>query len=76
MEGIFRKNGNIRRLKELCEKIDADPAHIDLNDDNVIQIAALLKKFLRDLPEPLLTFELFDLFLCVCSIIFLISRVG
>ena len=66
-EGIFRKNGNIRRLKEQCEEIDSDPRHINLAKDNAIQIAALLKKFLRDLPEPLLTNNLYDLFMCVIS---------
>ncbi|KAJ3315969.1 hypothetical protein HDV04_000177 [Boothiomyces sp. JEL0838] len=64
-EGIFRKNGNLRRLKELCEQIDKDPQHIDLRQENVIQIAALMKKFLRDLPDPLLTYRLFDLFITV-----------
>ncbi|KAJ3276774.1 hypothetical protein HDV01_002828 [Terramyces sp. JEL0728] len=67
-EGIFRKNGNLRRLKELCEQIDKDPQHIDLRQENVIQIAALMKKFLRDLPDPLLTFRLFDLFITVFKI--------
>ncbi|KAI8929848.1 hypothetical protein BC831DRAFT_442329 [Entophlyctis helioformis] len=61
-EGIFRKNGNIRRLKEVCERIDNDPKDIDLSNDNPIQIAALMKKFLREMPDPLLTFKLKDLF--------------
>lgn len=71
IEGIFRKNGNIRRLKEQCGLIDSDPGHVDLQSDNAIQIAALLKKFLRDLPEPLLTNNLYDLFMCVPSTHFL-----
>ncbi|KAJ3125379.1 hypothetical protein HK098_000326 [Nowakowskiella sp. JEL0407] len=62
-EGIFRKSGNIRRLKMLTESLDRDPLAIDLKDDNPIQIAALLKKFLRDLPEPLLTYKLHKLFI-------------
>eukprot|EP00842_Homolaphlyctis_polyrhiza_P006794 jgi/Hompol1/7115/HPOL_005192-RA len=62
-EGIFRKNGNIRRLKEVCERINKDPRDVDLSDDNPIQIAALMKKFLRDMPDPLLTFKLKDLFM-------------
>jgi hypothetical protein len=66
-EGIFRKNGNIRRLKEQCEEIDRDPKNINFHQDNEIQVAALLKKFLRDLPEPLMTETLYDLFLCVPS---------
>jgi len=58
VEGIFRRNGNIRRLKDLTEAIDHDPSSVDLTQDNPVQLAALLKKFLRELPEPLLTFKL------------------
>ncbi|KAG0210955.1 hypothetical protein BGX28_008663 [Mortierella sp. GBA30] len=62
VEGVFRKNGNIRRLKDLSEAIDKDPSSVNLSDDNPVQVAALLKKFLRDLPDPLLTFKLHRLF--------------
>lgn len=63
VEGIFRKNGNIRRLKELTEAIDRDPLSVDLTQDNPVQLAALLKKFLRELPDPLMTFKLHKLFI-------------
>ena len=69
VEGIFRKNGNIRRLKELTDAIDRDPSSVDLTQDNAVQLAALLKKFLRELPEPLLSFKLHRLLVasqCVC----------
>jgi hypothetical protein len=66
-EGIFRKNGNIRLMKESIEKINQDPIHVDLHDDNAVQIAALMRKFLRDMPEPLLVPSLQELFLCVAS---------
>ncbi|PWN21438.1 RhoGAP-domain-containing protein, partial [Microstroma glucosiphilum] len=62
VEGIFRKNGNIRRLKELSEALDRDSSSVNLADDNPVQLAALLKKFLRELPDPLLTFKLHRLF--------------
>ena len=70
VEGIFRKNGNIRRLKELTDAIDRDPSSVDLTQDNAVQLAALLKKFLRELPEPLLSFKLHRLLVasqCICS---------
>ncbi|KAJ3282610.1 hypothetical protein HK104_010815 [Borealophlyctis nickersoniae] len=63
VEGIFRKNGNIRRLKTISDDLDRDPRTINLAGDNPIQIAALLKKWLRDMPEPLLTFKLHRLFI-------------
>jgi hypothetical protein len=62
IEGIFRKNGNIRRLKDLTDSIDRDASSVDITQDNPVQLAALLKKFLRDLPDPLLTFKLHRLF--------------
>lgn len=63
VEGIFRKNGNIRRLKELTEALDRDSAAVNLADDNPVQLAALLKKFLRELPDPLLPFKVFNFFI-------------
>jgi hypothetical protein len=62
VEGIFRKNGNIRQLKELSDEIDRNPSRVNLTTENPIQVAALLKKFLRDLPDPLLTSKLHKLF--------------
>ncbi|KAI0954059.1 hypothetical protein AcW1_006672 [Taiwanofungus camphoratus] len=68
IEGIFRRNGNIRRLKELTEAIDRDPSSVDLTQDNPVQLAALLKKFFRDLPDPLMTFKLHRLFIASQSL--------
>lgn len=62
IEGVFRKNGNIRRLKELSDALDRDVPNICLVDESPVQLAALLKKFLRELPDPLLTFKLHHLF--------------
>lgn len=62
VEGVFRKNGNIRRLKELTDLIDNRYEQVDLTKDSPVQIAALLKKFLREMPDPLLTFKLHRLF--------------
>lgn len=61
VEGVFRKNGNIKRLKDMAEQIDANQIP-DLSRENPVQIAALLKKFLREMPDPLLTFRLHKLF--------------
>ena len=58
IEGVFRKNGNIRRLKELAEALDKQSNPPSLDEENPVQFAALLKKFLRELPDPLLTSKL------------------
>jgi hypothetical protein len=64
VEGVFRKNGNIRRLKELAETIDGKGSEsVDLTKEHPVQVAALLKKFLRELPDPMLTFKLHRLFI-------------
>ncbi|KAH9446491.1 hypothetical protein Pst134EA_030408 [Puccinia striiformis f. sp. tritici] len=63
VEGLFRKNGNIRCLKELTDAIDRDDSDVNLSDDNAVQLAALFKKFLRDLSDPLLTFKSYHLFI-------------
>ncbi|ODV89070.1 hypothetical protein CANCADRAFT_58101 [Tortispora caseinolytica NRRL Y-17796] len=70
VEGVFRKNGNIRRLRELAETIDSSPDQLDhcLGNENAVQLAALLKKFLRELPDPLLTRHLYDLWLTLSKI--------
>ncbi|ROT37285.1 rho-type GTPase-activating protein [Sodiomyces alkalinus F11] len=69
VEGVFRKNGNIKKATELIERIDRDGCEsANLTEQNVIQIAALLKRYLRDLPDPLLTHRLFRLWLAVAKI--------
>ncbi|KAJ6518673.1 RhoGAP-domain-containing protein [Mycena sanguinolenta] len=67
VEGIFRKNGNIARLKTTTADIDRDASSVDLTTENPVQLAALLKKFLRELPDPLMTFKLHRLFLATQS---------
>ena len=71
IEGVFRKNGNIRRLKELAEALDKQSNPPSLDDENPVQLAALLKKFLRELPDPLLTSKLQRLWIASQSILYL-----
>ena len=67
VEGVFRKNGNIKKLSDLCEKIDRDE-DVDLSSNNVVQVAALLKRYLRELPDPLMTFKLYRLWLATAKL--------
>lgn len=62
VEGIFRKNGNIRRLQQISDALDKDSTTVNLSEENPVQLAALLKRFLREMPDPLLTFRLHKLF--------------
>ena len=64
VEGVFRKNGNIKRLNDTVATIDKEGCdNVDLTKENVVQVAALLKRYLRALPDPLLTFKLHRLFI-------------
>jgi hypothetical protein len=64
VEGVFRKNGNIKRLNEAVAAIDKDGCDaVDLSKENVVQVAAILKRYLRELPDPLLTFKLHRLYI-------------
>lgn len=64
VEGIFRLNGNIKKLKQLTNDINNNPLQSpDFTNQTAVQLAALMKKWLRDLPDPLLTFKLYNLWI-------------
>jgi hypothetical protein len=64
VEGVFRKNGNIKRLNDAKDEIDSKGSvEMDLTKENPVQVAALLKKFLREMPDPLLTHKLHKLWI-------------
>ncbi|XP_072554588.1 unconventional myosin-IXAa-like isoform X5 [Paramormyrops kingsleyae] len=62
-EGIYRKSGSANKIKELKQGLDADVNSTNLDDYNIHVIASVFKQWLRDLPNPLLTFELYEEFL-------------
>ncbi|XP_036068139.1 unconventional myosin-IXAa isoform X3 [Oryzias melastigma] len=62
-EGIYRKSGSTNKIKELRLGLDTDVSSVNLDDYNIHVIASVLKQWLRDLPSPLMTFELYEEFL-------------
>lgn len=68
MEGLYRKSGIIRKITELRHRLDSGEANIDLDQYSVHVLASILKLFLREMPEPLMTFELYDDFLWATTI--------
>ncbi|XP_056595121.1 unconventional myosin-IXAb isoform X3 [Triplophysa dalaica] len=62
-EGIYRKSGSTNKIKELKQGLDTDVNGVNLDDYNIHVIASVLKQWLRDLPNPLMTFELYEEFL-------------
>ncbi|XP_075223059.1 uncharacterized protein LOC142325326 isoform X2 [Lycorma delicatula] len=57
-QGIFRKSANARLVRELREKLDSGD-EVSWEHVPVLVTAALLKDFLRSLPDPLLTSALY-----------------
>lgn len=61
-EGIFRKAGSTARQKEIRAVLDQGQK-VQFSQHHVIDVANILKFFLRELPEPVLPFAYHDLFL-------------
>lgn len=58
-EGIFRIGGSVGRIQEFIEAANSGE-EIDYRTVDIHDASGLLKKYLRDMPSPLLTFELHD----------------
>ncbi|KAH9041098.1 hypothetical protein EDB85DRAFT_1886718 [Lactarius pseudohatsudake] len=64
----FRKTGSIRRRKELVAALDRDLSSVDFSRERPQEIASLLKQFLCEIPDPLLTFKLQGLFIAAAGL--------
>ena len=62
-QGIFRKSANVRIVRELRDQIESTGDPACLEEAPIIAVSALLKDFLRSLPDPLLTSHLFPLWM-------------
>ncbi|XP_036071346.1 rho GTPase-activating protein 6 isoform X2 [Oryzias melastigma] len=61
--GIFRVGSSKKRVRQLREEFDRG-IDVQLDEEHSIHdVAALLKEFLRDMPDPLLTKELYTPFI-------------
>ena len=58
-EGIFRRSGKYSVIAGLKQKVN-NGEEVEFKDIDTHVVAGLLKSFLRDLEEPLLTYELYD----------------
>ncbi|KAJ3284812.1 hypothetical protein HK104_009766 [Borealophlyctis nickersoniae] len=64
--GLFRVNGSERRISQLAVQFDTSPAYgmgCSFEGFAVYDVADFLKKYLRGLPEPLFTTDLYPQFL-------------
>ncbi|XP_070700770.1 unconventional myosin-IXb [Pempheris klunzingeri] len=62
-EGIYRKSGSACRARELHQILETDPEATCLDNYPMHTITGLVKRWLRELPDPLMTFSLYNDFL-------------
>ncbi|XP_046882732.1 unconventional myosin-IXb isoform X5 [Hypomesus transpacificus] len=62
-EGIYRKSGSTCRARELYQILETDPKGACLDNYPIHTITGLVKRWLRELPDPLMTFTLYSDFL-------------
>ncbi|KAL6489693.1 hypothetical protein MHYP_G00000380 [Metynnis hypsauchen] len=62
-EGIYRKSGSACKAKELHQLLETDPKSECLSNYPIHTVTGLIKCWLRELPEPLMTFSLYNDFL-------------
>lgn len=71
-KGIYRLSGTTSRVQRLKAALDYDTEAVDLlseeNLSDINDIAAVLKLWFRELPEPLLTWELYHAFIDAAKI--------
>uniref|UniRef100_A0A8D3D294 Myosin IXb n=1 Tax=Scophthalmus maximus TaxID=52904 RepID=A0A8D3D294_SCOMX len=62
-EGIYRKSGSACRARELHQILETNPEAACLENYPIHTITGLIKRWLRELPVPLMTFSLYSDFL-------------
>ncbi|KAG7456757.1 hypothetical protein MATL_G00239240 [Megalops atlanticus] len=62
-EGIYRKSGSASRARELHHLLENEPLKVCLEDYPIHTITGLVKQWLRELPDPLMTYSHYNDFL-------------
>ncbi|XP_066536632.1 unconventional myosin-IXb isoform X2 [Hoplias malabaricus] len=62
-EGIYRKSGSACKAKELHQLMETNPKKDCLENYPIHTVTGLIKCWLRELPDPLMTFSLYNDFL-------------
>uniref|UniRef100_A0A671LK48 Unconventional myosin-IXb-like n=1 Tax=Sinocyclocheilus anshuiensis TaxID=1608454 RepID=A0A671LK48_9TELE len=62
-EGIYRKSGSVCRARELHHLLEKSPQAVSFDNYPIHTITGLVKQWLRELPDPLMTYSLYNDFL-------------
>jgi hypothetical protein len=71
-EGIFRVSGSASQVERLAQSFAEGKPDIIYNKTSCHDVASLLKKFFRELPDPVIPFSFQDDFVAVIGIYFLL----
>uniref|UniRef100_A0AAY5K967 Myosin IXb n=1 Tax=Esox lucius TaxID=8010 RepID=A0AAY5K967_ESOLU len=62
-EGIYRKSGSACHARELHQLLETNPEMATLENYSIHTVTGLVKRWLRELPDPLMTYNLYNEFL-------------
>ncbi|XP_058510273.1 GEM-interacting protein isoform X2 [Solea solea] len=74
VQGVYRVSGSKPRIQKLCQAFEMQKEQVDLSDLSPHDITSILKHFFKELPEPILTFDLYNDFIAVGKTIQLLSE--
>lgn len=63
MEGIYRKSGGATQMREIQDQFERG---VDVQFDpelDICSVTSVLKQYFRNLPNPLITYEVYDRFI-------------
>ncbi|XP_066564153.1 GEM-interacting protein isoform X2 [Amia ocellicauda] len=63
VQGVYRVSGSKPRIQKLCQAFETQPDEVDLSDHSPHDITSLLKHFFKELPEPVVIFDLYNDFI-------------
>ncbi|KAM9843950.1 GEM-interacting protein [Aulostomus maculatus] len=74
VQGVYRVSGSKPRIQRLCQAFEIQKERVDLSELSPHDITSILKHFFKELPEPLLTFDLYNDFIGMGKTIQLLSE--
>ncbi|CAJ0568270.1 unnamed protein product, partial [Mesorhabditis spiculigera] len=77
VEGLYRKSGSMAQVRASRRAIETAPDadQLSVDDMPVHVLSALVKSFFRELPDPLITYDLYENFLNVSEVTAVAERV-
>lgn len=68
VQGLYRLSGSKTRMERICQLFEAVAGRVDFSEQNPHLVANVLKHYLKRLPEPLMTFGLYQDFMDITRV--------